>query len=265
MRRLIGPTLGVALLTATMLAASHTGPVASGWVRWDPPPLRVAAMFTGLGLPSFGGDQPGASQSFGDFLPDVDQTRNLGSASKSWGYVYAAALRDQVEGNNRVRIFTNDSSLVVGDIANSSTNAGVKVGNTNTLSGTTRILEFHNDSAMAAAESFVDNRGFYVTPAQAVSVADDGAGTSPASTLTPTSEYVSYTCSDANGCTVTLSETGALDGTKVRIVNVSANVCNFADTAGVTELAGAFAMGQWDSITLVYATDRWVELGRSNN
>lgn len=100
---------------------------------------------------------------------------------------------------------------------------------------------------------------------QSVTVADDGAGTATASTLTPSTSYVSYTCNDANGCAITLSETGAVDGVTVRVTNVSANAVNFADTAGVSELAGAFAMGQHDSITLLYATDRWVELSRSNN
>ncbi len=100
---------------------------------------------------------------------------------------------------------------------------------------------------------------------QAVTVADNGAGSAAANTLQPTRNYASFTCSDANGCDITLSETGAVDGVVVRITNVSANVCNFADTAGVTELAGAFAMGQYDTLTIMYATDRWVELGRSNN
>ncbi len=107
--------------------------------------------------------------------------------------------------------------------------------------------------------------GLDVSTVQAITVADTGDGSAAASTLTPTAAYVSYTCSDTDGCTITLSETGAVDGSTVKVTNVSANASTFADTSGLTELAGSFAMGQYDSLTLVYATDRWVEVHRSNN
>lgn len=84
-------------------------------------------------------------------------------------------------------------------------------------------------------------------------------------TLTPATSSVRMTCTDGAGCAVTLGETGVFDGQIVRFVNVSTNTCNFADTGGVTELAGAFAAGQWDTLALQYITDRWVELSRSNN
>lgn len=101
--------------------------------------------------------------------------------------------------------------------------------------------------------------------AQAVTVADDGAGTAAVATVTPTASYINITCNDANGCDLTMSETSMVDGTTLQLTNVSANTCNFADTSGVTELAGTFAAGQWDTIALRYVTDRWVETGRSNN
>jgi hypothetical protein len=104
-----------------------------------------------------------------------------------------------------------------------------------------------------------------VTAAQSFSVADSGDGSKGAGTLTVTNGYVKCTCNDADGCTVTLSESGAVDGFEVKIVNVSANACEFADTSGVTELAGAFVAGQWDALELLYVTDRWVEIGNSNN
>lgn len=93
--------------------------------------------------------------------------------------------------------------------------------------------------------------------------ADGGAGC----TLTAEKGVVAYTCADVDGCAVTLSEVGAanLTGRALRIVNVSANACTFADTSGVSELAGGFAAGQWDALTVIYSGDRWVELGRSNN
>lgn len=105
-----------------------------------------------------------------------------------------------------------------------------------------------------------------VNAAQALTIADNGnGGTRATSTLTPTTSYVSATCNDGNGCDITLSETGAVDGQILRIVCGTANLCGFADTAGVTELAGAVDLGQYDSLSLLYATDRWIETARSDN
>lgn len=96
-------------------------------------------------------------------------------------------------------------------------------------------------------------------------IADSGGAGTATLTLAPTSSNVELTCSDADGCDITMSETGVLDGTIIRIVNVSANACNFADTGGVSELAGTFAMGQYDSLSLEYVVNTWVEIARSNN
>ena len=100
---------------------------------------------------------------------------------------------------------------------------------------------------------------------EARTIADNGAGSAATETYTVARSQVRYTCSDANGCDVTLSESGAVDGQFVCFTNVSANAVNFADTAGVTELAGAFAAGQYDQICMAYDSDRWVERSRSNN
>lgn len=99
-----------------------------------------------------------------------------------------------------------------------------------------------------------------------VTIADNGGGTAATSTLTtPATSYYEYTCSDTDGCDLTLGETSVTAGQRLTIVNVSSNVLNIADSAGVSETAGAMAMGQYDSISFVYETDRWVETSRSNN
>lgn len=100
---------------------------------------------------------------------------------------------------------------------------------------------------------------------QALNVADNGnGGTRATATLTPTTSYVTCNVADPQGADITLSETGAVDGQTLRIVCTSANVCGFADTTGVTELAGAVDLGLYDSITFLYVTDRFVEVSRSN-
>lgn len=99
----------------------------------------------------------------------------------------------------------------------------------------------------------------------ATTVADNGGGTAASGTMNVAGTYHSCTCNDADGCDITLAENKAEHGDLLVITVLTANVCNFADTAGLTELAGAFAGGQYDSISLIYITDRWVEISRSNN
>lgn len=111
-----------------------------------------------------------------------------------------------------------------------------------------------------------DANGNVLPVVQTVTIADSGNGSAATGTITVSSNLVELTCSDADGCTVTMGETGsAADGFRVTVVNVSANAATFADTSGVTETAGSFAAGQWDSISYIYITDRWVETSRSNN
>jgi hypothetical protein len=107
--------------------------------------------------------------------------------------------------------------------------------------------------------------GLITNTPQAFSIADDAAGTSPAGTLTPTSGIVIATCLDSDNCTMVLGETGMVSGMVVKIIGGGAPTIAVADSAGVTELTGTITLGANDSLMLVYATDRWVELGTSNN
>lgn len=115
------------------------------------------------------------------------------------------------------------------------------------------------------APNFTLKSGTMSLGIDADTIADSGDGNPATHSLAPSTSYVSLTCNDANNCTITMNETGAVDGQIVRIVNVSANVCDFSDTSGVSELAGNWAMGQYDTLELIYATDRFVEIGRSGN
>lgn len=96
-------------------------------------------------------------------------------------------------------------------------------------------------------------------------IADNGGGGAATLTLTPVGSFVELTCNDTQGCTITMGETGIPDGMILHIVGLTTLTPTFADTAGVTELSAALTMGQYDTLTLVYASDRWVELMRSNN
>jgi hypothetical protein len=94
-------------------------------------------------------------------------------------------------------------------------------------------------------------------------VADNGGGTAATGTITVLKSYVLLTCSDTNGCTMTMGETGARDGFLIAIVNTSANTATFAGSTGVLELDATVALGQYDTLSLIYRTDRWVQFGAS--
>ena len=112
----------------------------------------------------------------------------------------------------------------------------------------------------------VEARG-YVSRVHAMTIADNTVGASVnTETITPTTQgYWEITCSDADGCTLIFGETSVPRGLAIEIVNVGTNTVNVSDTAGVSETAGAFAMGQWDVIGLRYAGTTWAERFRSNN
>lgn len=147
-------------------------------------------------------------------------------------------------------------------------NTGAMVTLAGGLASTVWSICANSDQSCASARQRFDEFGRQLWTRnieQAVTIADNGAGTAAASTLTPTSTTINITCNDTNGCDITMSEIGAVTHTALQITNVSINTVNFADIANVSELAGAFAAGQWDTIAMRYVTDRWVETGRSNN
>lgn len=105
-----------------------------------------------------------------------------------------------------------------------------------------------------------------ITYVQPLTIADNGnGGTRATGTLTPATSYSLITCNDGQGCDVTISETGALDGQLLRVVCSTVDVCGLTDSSGITELAGSVDLGQYDTMTLLYVSDRWIETGRSNN
>ena len=160
---------------------------------------------------------------------------------------------------------TDDTVLRIRPMGSATTNA---LGINNTADSAT-IHYFRGDGTVMLGE--VNNAAVtigsrLVTKVDARTIADSGDANPATLTLTPTTSYVEITCNDANGCTITMGETAVLEGTLATIINLSTNTIGFSDTAGVSELAGAFAAaGQYDLLTLVYIGDRWVETGRSDN
>lgn len=149
------------------------------------------------------------------------------------------------------------SEIAANSVGSSELAANITLSNLTALDGVT-ILGYINLSS-------VDVSGVFNLGTDVLMVADDGTAAAAAATLTPTSSFVEVSCLDANGCDVTMGEGSALEGDVLLIVGISVNVNNFADTAGVSELAGAFVLGNQDSLMLVYGETSWVEVSRSNN
>jgi hypothetical protein len=99
--------------------------------------------------------------------------------------------------------------------------------------------------------------------AQSLTIADSGDGnpaTDSATTITGNDLYV--TCSDADGCELTLSEADPIHNRGVRVWNISANALTLVHSAGVAEMCGGadIVLAQKESANFQYVTDEWNQL-----
>lgn len=80
--------------------------------------------------------------------------------------------------------------------------------------------------------------------------------------LLPTASYIEVTAAITAGGV--LSTTGIAEGTVVNIVNVGSNTVTFTDTS-TTMLSGNAALGQYDTLTVVFDGTNWLETAQANN
>ena len=120
-------------------------------------------------------------------------------------------------------------------------------------------------------QTTIEARG-YIRRVHAMTIASNGVGASVntetvfgINTARATESYIEVTCNDVDGCTVIMGETNVPRGLEVIFANVGTNTLNFQDTAGVSELAGAFASATNGTIHMIYTGSAWLELGRSAN
>jgi hypothetical protein len=81
-------------------------------------------------------------------------------------------------------------------------------------------------------------------------------------TITPAGSY--QPLSSAGTVTATIATTGMAAGDQLTLVNTANTTINVLD-AGTAKLSAAAALGQFDSLRLVFDGTNWVEVGRSNN
>jgi hypothetical protein len=203
----------------------------------------------------------------------IDYLGNLSGAS----YAATATSGSSFTGGNSSTSLTMTSntadSVTTGTVPAIRLKAGIDIASADLILTVERhdgLVGFsvqEDGQVTAGAFSNINNVGFFGQFASAITIADNGGGTAAAYTWQPAygRAITHFTCNDADGCDITLSETSIGSGVHHRAINVSANNITFTDTAGVTEMAGNFTAGQWDTIEFVYVTDRFVEIGRVNN
>ena len=135
------------------------------------------------------------------------------------------------------------------------------------MTGGTRNGALWVDSGTSRLDGDVLTESRFAATPQAATCASSGDANPGTLTINPTSSVVNITNNDADGCTVTMGETSTLTGSLVTLIVISnaGGTVNFADTAGVSELAGAFAAVVTATLQLVYTNAAWYEVGRSAN
>lgn len=209
------------------------------------------------GTTVFSVDKEGDTTVGGSLVPSSDLTTNLGSASLSWLGMDIRNIYDE-DDNLRANFQSSNKTTIYGQQANGSSAVGVVLRSNSAYSTAgAKVVSFGNATTEKAA---VDLNGFYLQPAQTVTVANDGAGSAPATNVTPSSNLILIAYNDVtNGSVGTLSETGAQEGSMITMVHTgSGGTVVFTESAGVQEIgATACTLGLSDTATAVYANSSW--------
>jgi hypothetical protein len=205
-------------------------------------------------------------------VPSTEVFEATGRTKTSW-----PADGKEIKSNNAATAdvcldYTRDSAILVyqGDCATFGTiHASV-------IAQGTGELSIDNDTTPGGTRQFyasavyVSHEGSFILGGSnaTMSCADSGGAGTGTCSFGATTHGISsrlITCLDADGCTLAMLETGAISDQFMYLSNAGANVVTITDSAGVSEMNGNFAMGQYDAITFRYKSDRWVEHGRSDN
>lgn len=129
-----------------------------------------------------------------------------------------------------------------------------------------KIDNLIGDSGGSTINIGIENGSTTVFPPQEETCSTTGDANPCTLTLTPNATNVRITCNDSDTCDITMDETNMQDGQIVTISCLATSgTCDFSDSSGVSELAGNFSMGNYDSLDLKYDSDRWIERARSDN
>ena len=219
-------------------------------------PLHISK---GVGLPA--GFLNEATASDNDAFVTYKAAANT-SGSRAFNFNTGQNSRDRLD----LRLLNDGMTAVTNSIMTWEAGGNVGIGTTNPSS----LLDVSGSAWANSIGSYYTSSNEINTDRiqftkEGLSIASNGTGAAATATLTPTASYVEVNCKDPNGCTLTLSEAGALEGDMLKLLSLSTNPVNLADALGVVELAGNVSLRRFDMLTLIYEGTRWVEESRSNN
>lgn len=128
-------------------------------------------------------------------------------------------------------------------------------------------IEFDlSPAGLLLLEGSLRTQGSLIADPDTLTIADSGDANPATATHSPASTILIVTCNDANGCELTLGETGVADGQLLEVINATANALVMKDVAAVQSfphdvtMVGAGAPGGRQSVSLVYSSTaaEWV-------
>jgi hypothetical protein len=189
----------------------------------------------------------GATNCYGNMEGDVNGVISLGAAS-----LFTVGGADLIQTTSAAEIYNNGSSLAV--YVNDA--EGLCVGN-----GT-------NNQSIPTECDGITRSAMIVSPTQTHNVPNDGAGSAPATTLTPTSSVILIDYDDVTNASVgTISETGAREGQELKGCHTGAGgTVVFTEVAGQQEIgASACTLALSDCFEAVYINASWHFLSCRDN
>ena len=130
---------------------------------------------------------------------------------------------------------------------------GVITGDMNIAGGATVTGNVDVTGNLEVVDHLLTQAEFYMIPPDAVTVTNNGI-------ITPTGAVVELTAAG----TVASSMAPASDGQFLIMINTANQTITISETS-TARIAGDFAMGQYDTITLIGQGVTWHEVARSNN
>lgn len=162
----------------------------------------------------------------------------------------------------------SDGSVFTADVIQPSTASGNIVFKN---SGGTSIFTILNGGSVQSnlydiqSARHVYAAGFVYSTPVAQTIADNGGGTAAAYTTLPSGGFVNATCSDADTCEWTITETSATSGQCATIVNIGTNNLVMKHAAGQVLFPSAAdqTLGQNDSVRVCYQSNLSAWLGET--
>ena len=261
MRRMKMAALGV-LVAVAMLAAL-------GAVRYDWMIVQKLTVQNGGATINAGGlvvtDGGVTVTDDGLTLTDDDLTVTSGNIGVTAGNLTLTSGNATLTSGN-LALTSGDATLTSGDLTVTSGHALLSSGNLTMTSGNATLtagnLTLTNGNATLTAGNLTLSNGdlivaddLRITAQTVISPTDGGV-------ITPTGTY--QPLSSAGTVTPTIATGAATAGDTLMLVNTTATTINIADS-GTAKLSAAAALGQYDTLTLLFDGTNWLELDRSDN